>query len=75
MVNTKTKADELTTIGLSPADRDAIRAFAEARGMKIRHVSGLLLEGWGLLSPGQQDEAMHRYFQSREASRRQPTSA
>jgi hypothetical protein len=63
--------DTPTTIGTSVADREEVREFAESRGMEKQRVLGLLLEGWKVLTPEQEAEALRRYS-ARRPRRRAP---
>lgn len=65
--------DAITTVGATVADREEFRRFADARGMAYQRVLGLLLEGWRLLSPEQEAEAMRRFSVRRPRRRRGET--
>jgi hypothetical protein len=60
---------------LPATDRDAVKAIAESRGLKVKHAPGILAEAWKLLSQEQVAVACERYAASRRPSRRAKASA
>lgn len=55
------RATERTTIAIDTESGKQIRQIAEARRINVINVPRLLLEGWNMLTPKQQAEAMLRY--------------
>jgi hypothetical protein len=64
-----------TTIGCTVGERARVRRIADERGMEKQRVVGLLLEGWGVLTPEQEAEASRRFAARSNRRSRKPAAA